>query len=54
MPQARKPITRRSLLAALALIPLPVAAVPLAAPAEPDPVFAAIAAYERAYAGLIG
>jgi len=54
MPQARKPITRRSLLAALALIPLPVAAVPLAAPAEPDPVFAAIAAHERAYAGLIG
>jgi hypothetical protein len=50
-------ITRRSLVAALALtaIPaLPVAVIPaLSAPAaEPDPVFAAIEAHRRAYAAL--
>lgn len=49
------------MLAAFALIPLPAAPVPLSAAAaplapspEPDPVFAAIAAHQRAYAGLAG
>jgi hypothetical protein len=54
-------ITRRSLLAALALLPLPAAAAPLPAVAaplapspSPDPIYAAVAAHERAHAGLIG
>ena len=50
-------ITRRSLLAALSLLPLPAAAAPFSAAAAPlapspvpDPIFAAIAAHERAHA----